>query len=244
MKKIFAFVGSSRGEKSNTFQTVKMLVENLEAREVPVQADIYTADKVKIEFCAACLACSCSGICPLEAEDDMGLLKQKMREADLIIFASPNYERNVSGQMKTFLDRLYPWYHTLEMAGKAGLAVMASGGPQTGLFDPEEGGKYLSLLQTGLGIKSLGFMTAESGLPGQFWNPEKLKADIEELADRAYPYLSGEKKMESDENLEFVFKTVKQMLDRVPYFTGEKARMEAKGWLHLETFAQVLEKVG
>jgi len=243
MKKIFAFVGSSRGDKSNTFQAVKMLVEYLINLDGEIQAEIFTADKLEINFCRACLACSKNGKCLFDDQDDMGLLKEKMRAADLVIFASPNYVRNVSGQMKTFLDRLYSWYHTLELSGKAGLAVMASAGPVTGICEADEGAKYLAGVQIGLGIKALGYKIFGSGLPGQFWEPEKVKAMIEELSEIALPYISGGKPVESDERLETVFREVKERVATIPYMAGEKAQMEAKGFMDCTTFAQVLEKV-
>lgn len=40
-------------------------------------------------------------------------LEKKILEADLIVLLSPVYLNNVSGAMKTFLDRIGSWVHTL-----------------------------------------------------------------------------------------------------------------------------------
>ncbi len=61
-------------------------------------------------------------------DDDMALLKDKLLAADIIVLATPIYWYQVSGKLKTFLDR---WSDTLnpdfssELAGK-GLAVVST----------------------------------------------------------------------------------------------------------------------
>ena len=61
-----------------------------------------------IGFCRGCLACQKTGSCVIR--DDMDDLVGKMREADAIVFATPIYYYEMSGQMKVFLDRCNPLY--------------------------------------------------------------------------------------------------------------------------------------
>lgn len=73
----------------------------------------HTVEKVSllhktIHFCIGCLACQQTGRCVLE-DDTQGLV-QKMRSADVIAFATPVYYYEMSGQMKTLLDRANPLY--------------------------------------------------------------------------------------------------------------------------------------
>lgn len=53
---------------------------------------------------------------------------QQLCEADGIILASPVYLQQVSGQMKTFIDRTCVWYYRPVLAGKPVLAVATTKG--------------------------------------------------------------------------------------------------------------------
>lgn len=62
----------------------------------------------KINFCKGCLACQVSHKCIIK--DDMEELIKKVKEAEVLIFATPIYYYEMSGLMKTFLDRCNPLY--------------------------------------------------------------------------------------------------------------------------------------
>ncbi|WP_307981191.1 flavodoxin family protein [uncultured Senegalimassilia sp.] len=62
----------------------------------------------EIGFCRGCLACQKTGNCVIR--DEMDALIGKVREADVIVFATPIYYYEMSGQMKVFLDRCNPLY--------------------------------------------------------------------------------------------------------------------------------------
>ena len=61
-----------------------------------------------IGFCRGCLACQKTGRCVIH--DDADMIAQKMQTADVIVFATPIYYYEMSGQMKTMLDRGNPLY--------------------------------------------------------------------------------------------------------------------------------------
>lgn len=62
----------------------------------------------KIGFCQGCLACQKTKICVIH--DDAVEIADKMLESDVIVFATPIYYYNISGQLKTLLDRANPLY--------------------------------------------------------------------------------------------------------------------------------------
>lgn len=64
-------------------------------------------DKV-IGFCRGCLACQKTGRCVIH--DDADMIAQKMLTADVLVFATPIYYYEMSGQMKTMLDRANPLF--------------------------------------------------------------------------------------------------------------------------------------
>ena len=61
-----------------------------------------------INFCRGCLACQKLLKCVIK--DDMAEMIEKVKTADAVIFATPIYYYEMSGQLKTFLDRCNPIY--------------------------------------------------------------------------------------------------------------------------------------
>lgn len=62
----------------------------------------------EIKFCIGCLSCQKTLKCV--QKDDMADLIGKVQNADAIIFATPIYYYEMSGQLKTFLDRCNPLF--------------------------------------------------------------------------------------------------------------------------------------
>ena len=65
----------------------------------------------KIEFCRGCFACQTTQRCVIR--DDADEIEQKMQEADVLVFATPIYYFEMSGQLKTMLDRGNPLYTSM-----------------------------------------------------------------------------------------------------------------------------------
>ena len=61
-----------------------------------------------VGFCRGCLACQKTQKCVLP--DDAAAIAEKAMRADTLVFVTPIYYYEMSGQMKTLLDRLNPLY--------------------------------------------------------------------------------------------------------------------------------------
>ena len=61
-----------------------------------------------IGFCRGCLACQKTQRCVIR--DDAVEIAEKVKAADTLVFVTPIYYYEMSGQMKTLLDRLNPLY--------------------------------------------------------------------------------------------------------------------------------------
>lgn len=61
-----------------------------------------------IGFCKGCLACQKTESCVIQ--DDAVEIAQQMQDADVLVFATPIYYYEMSGQMKTLLDRVNSLY--------------------------------------------------------------------------------------------------------------------------------------
>ena len=61
-----------------------------------------------MHFCIGCLVCQKTGKCVLA--DDVQAITEKVRDADIVVFATPIYYYEMSGQMKTLIDRMNALY--------------------------------------------------------------------------------------------------------------------------------------
>lgn len=68
-----------------------------------------------------------------EAEDDVPMLVDKMVQADVIVLASPVYYMNITGQLKTFIDRTFGRYR--EMKDKEFFYLTACADPEESTAD-------------------------------------------------------------------------------------------------------------
>ncbi len=71
---------------------------------------IETLSGKTLQFCRGCLGCIRTHRCCIE--DDAAALIQAMARADVLVFATPIYYYEMSGQLKTLLDRSNPLYGT------------------------------------------------------------------------------------------------------------------------------------
>lgn len=63
----------------------------------------------KIAFCRGCFGCAKLGHCVIE--DDANSIMEKVVQADVIVWATPIYYYEMSGQMKTLIDRMNAMYN-------------------------------------------------------------------------------------------------------------------------------------
>jgi putative sterol carrier protein/putative NADPH-quinone reductase len=104
--KIVAINGSPRGADGNTEQILQPFLAG--AREAGAQTEVVYLKEKRIEHCMGCFTCwtSTPGVCI--HEDDMAALLEKIRDVDVLVFATPLYVFTVSGLMKDFMDRMLP----------------------------------------------------------------------------------------------------------------------------------------
>ena len=62
----------------------------------------------EIQFCKGCLGCQKLGRCVID--DDVNNIMAKVLQADVICWATPIYYYEMSGQMKTLIDRMNAMY--------------------------------------------------------------------------------------------------------------------------------------
>ncbi len=100
MKKVLIISTSLRNNANS-----EILAHEMEkgAKEAGHEVEFITLKDKTINFCKGCLACQKLGHCVIE--DDANSITEKMKNSDVIIWATPVYYYEMSGQMKTLIDR-------------------------------------------------------------------------------------------------------------------------------------------
>ena len=78
------------------------------AEEAGNHVELLSLKGKNIQYCIGCLACLKTGKCV--QKDDAPEIMEKLRRADVLVFATPIYYYEMCGQMKTLLDRMNPLY--------------------------------------------------------------------------------------------------------------------------------------
>ena len=105
MKKVL-IISTSLRANSNSHALAEEFARG--AREAGNEVELLTLAGKDLRFCRGCLACVKTGKCVIT--DDAPQIVAKMHDADVITFATPIYYYEMSGAMKTLLDRANPLY--------------------------------------------------------------------------------------------------------------------------------------
>ena len=105
MSKVLVISTSLRA-KSNSDILTESLIKG--AQDAGHEVEHISLKGKELKFCIGCLACQKTLKCV--QKDDAVWIAEKVRDADTLVFATPIYYYEMSGQMKTLLDRLNPLY--------------------------------------------------------------------------------------------------------------------------------------
>ena len=103
-KRIVILNGSPR-RNGNTSMLVQAFTEGAEGVGHTVSA--FFLSDLHIQGCKGCLGGHSSRECPCVQKDDMQTIYPAVRNCDVIVLASPLYYWNLSGQLRTAMDRLF-----------------------------------------------------------------------------------------------------------------------------------------
>lgn len=106
MSKKVIVLSTSLRSSSNSELLAKSFVEG--AKESGNEVEYISLKNKDIRFCIGCLTCQKTGHCVIK--DDVAGIMDSVINADVVVWASPIYYYEMSGQMKTLIDRLNPMY--------------------------------------------------------------------------------------------------------------------------------------
>lgn len=128
-KKIVILNGSPR-RNGNTSSLVRKFTEGAESVGNTVLE--FFLDKMNINGCKGCFGGHSSRECPCVQKDDMTQIYSAVKDCDVIVLATPLYYWNMSGQIRTAVDRLFALEegdgNLLRGHGRASALLMAAEG--------------------------------------------------------------------------------------------------------------------
>ena len=106
MKKRVLLISTSLRNNSNSEILADAFLDG--AQSAGHEAEKVSLKNKTLAFCRGCLACQKTGNCVIH--DDAEEIVEKMSHADVLVFATPIYYYEMSGQMKTLIDRANPLF--------------------------------------------------------------------------------------------------------------------------------------
>ncbi len=104
VKRVTAFCGSPR-TAGNTETLLRIMLDGAKSKGASIQ--FRKINTMSIRGCQACEWCNDKSAEFCIQQDDMQTLYQDIRDSDAVIFGTPIYMWQMTGQMKVMLDRLY-----------------------------------------------------------------------------------------------------------------------------------------
>ena len=106
MSKKVVVLSTSLRTNSNSESLAKSFVDG--AKDSGNEVKYISLKNKDIRFCIGCLACQKTGHSVIK--DDVADIMNSVLEANVVVWATPIYYYEMSGQMKTLIDRLNPMY--------------------------------------------------------------------------------------------------------------------------------------
>lgn len=126
--KIFTIQGSPR-KKGGTQQIIDSF--HAGATEAGHSHETIHVYEMDLNGCIACMACTEGTVDVCVQDDDFTPLFERIVAADVLVFGTPVYFGQMTGPLKTFLDRLYTFclegFEIRELKGKKYVTVVTSG---------------------------------------------------------------------------------------------------------------------
>ena len=105
MKKVVV-ISTSLRPGSNSNALAEQFAEG--AKTAGNEVEFISLRGKEIKFCIGCMSCQKPGACVFK--DDVPAIMDKVLDADVVCWATPIYYYEMSGQMKTLIDRMNAMY--------------------------------------------------------------------------------------------------------------------------------------
>jgi multimeric flavodoxin WrbA len=230
MKKVLVISGSPK--KGDSYQVVKLIEKKMHDLG-DAEFEYLILRKYNIEYCRGCLVCMRKGEdhCPLK--DDIRMIRDKMLNADGVIFTSPVYVHTVTASIKNLFDRMAYYLHRPCFHNKYALTVST-----TELSGLKETLQYLAFP-----VKSMGFnLVGEIGViatafnePGPYQN--EIMAKIEKATKNLFQNMINQSPIVPRlSDIVFFNKLKTKITIHKDRFPADYQYWQNKGWLEADYF--------
>lgn len=226
---ILALIGSYR-KQGNTARVVQLIGARLESLAAQhgraLNWEMLYLGDMDIRPCRGCRVCFDRGEdkCPLK--DDVPAIKAKMDAADVLILASPVYVDDVSGLVKTWMDRLAYLCHRPGLGGKCAWTLATVGGSPTS--------HTLRTMNAALltwGYHLVGQAGFKLGALAPVDEIERRRPQIEQVADRLFDAVSRRRALYPSFISLLTFKVQRLAWQRDDPTTYDYLYWKNQGWL-------------
>jgi multimeric flavodoxin WrbA len=134
--KVLAINGSPHMDEGNTAMILNPFLEGM--KEAGSDVEVFYTRKLKIGPCNGDMSCWFVNPGTCGQKDDMQMLAPKIKEADVIVWASPVYYAGVTGPLKNLMDRQLPIHVQGSLGERKQKIVLVStcGAWEMSMFDP------------------------------------------------------------------------------------------------------------
>jgi len=214
--------------KGSTYNVVQLFKKQLSIADSDITEFFLPKDLP--HFCCGCNNCFMKGEEQCPHQHYVSPIKEAMRNAELIILASPVYVFHVTGQMKAFLDHYA--FQTLahrpdaSMFSKTALIVSigAGGGMSTTIKDMQWSLKYWGISR----IFSYGCAIHALSLDDM---TKKEKSKMERNIVRISKKINAIRKSKSSLSMKLLFSIFRMMQQKYGYIPYDKTYWSQQGWL-------------
>ena len=123
MKKVIV-ISTSLRPGSNSHALAEQFAKGAEA--AGHQVELISLRGKEIKFCIGCLSCQKTGACVIK--DDVPAIMDSVLNADVVCWATPIYYYEMSGQMKTLIDRMNAMYPKTRSSCRSALKAVCRAG--------------------------------------------------------------------------------------------------------------------
>ncbi|SET00455.1 Multimeric flavodoxin WrbA [Natronincola peptidivorans] len=175
--KICVVNGSPR-KNGATGKILQEMVRQLEGKK-DVEIKCFHLGDYRMNFCSGCMRCNYDGKCTIKNDGIQDALEE-ISKADGIIIGSPTYASNITGQLKTFIDRgNFVMYQ--QFKGKYAFAVST--------YENAEGKKVISVLNKLFlfsGAVLSGSYLSKVAFNGDPFSNEKKRGQLDRKTEKLY----------------------------------------------------------
>src|SRR5512136_2212695 len=134
--KVLTINGSLHMDNGNTAMILNPFLEGM--KETGADVDLFYTKKLNIGPCNGDMSCWFKNPGKCVQDDDMQMLLPKIKEANVIVWASPVYYSGITGPLKNLMDHQLPLHVMGEPGSKKQKAVLVStcGAWELSMFDP------------------------------------------------------------------------------------------------------------